>query len=79
MAEVAAGLLARVAGHSRFAGALAKPGPSGSGARLPPIAARLQAPLESLLPVVEDECWAQQVCPPRHEGVFMGSGVRGRG
>ncbi len=58
LAAAAEGLLLRVLGHSRFAAALAG---RAAGAALPPAAARLQAPLESLLPVVEDECWAQQV------------------
>lgn len=53
---VAAGLLLRVVAHSRFAGALAR-----RDAPLPPAAGRLQAPLESLLPVGEDDCCAQRV------------------
>ena len=56
VAEMAAGLLLRLVAHSRFAGALAQ-----RNAPLPPAAARLQAPLESLLPVVEDDCCAQRV------------------
>ncbi|KAK9836971.1 hypothetical protein WJX81_003433 [Elliptochloris bilobata] len=54
-ARVAAELLIRVVGHSRFVSAVAR-----RDAALPPAAARLQAPLESLLPVVEDDCWATQ-------------------
>ncbi len=58
LAATAEALLLRVLGHSRFAAALAD---RAAGAALPPAAVRLQTPLESLLPMVEDECWAQQV------------------
>ena len=61
--EVAAGLLLRVMAHSRFASALTR-----RDAPLPPAAARLQAPLESLLPVVEDDCCVQRVSVA-HKGV----------
>ena len=65
VSEMAAGLLMRVVAHSRFASALAR-----CDAPLPSAAARLQAPLESLLPVVEDNCCAQRV-RAAHKG-FVG-------
>ena len=65
VSEVATGLLLRVVAHSRFTGALAR-----RDAPLSPAAARLQAPLESLLPVVEDECCCAVRVSDAHLGLI---------
>ena len=47
--------------HSQFVPALSEPGPG-----LPPAAARVPLPLETLLPVLQDDLW--QLEPPASEG-----------